>query len=65
MPQDVPVRRRREKAGLPVTKFKAMGHRSHVAGIRRFLSGRKKSWIADMLHRDAAAIMRRLQERRT
>lgn len=48
--------------GLPPTKLKRAGHRSHVAGTRRLLSGKKKDAIADALHRDAAAMMRRLRQ---
>lgn len=49
------------RRGLPPTKLKRFGHRSHVGGAgRRLLSGPRKSGIQDALHRDAKAIWRRL-----
>lgn len=55
--------KRRNARALPPTKLAApQGHRSHVSGSRRLLANpKRRGEIADALHADAAAIMRRLE----
>lgn len=44
--------------------MKKQGHRSHVSGVRRFLSGKKASPIQDKLVADAKRIAKKLRRRK-
>lgn len=57
------MQKRKKGSALPRTGFARRGHRSHVKGERRFLAGKKKSAIQDVLHADAERIGRTLIHR--
>lgn len=56
------MQRRNRQLGR--NKLARPGHRSHVAGTRRLLSGKKKDAIVDALRADAKAIMQRIRRKR-
>lgn len=47
------MQKRKAGQSLPSTGFVKRGHRSHVSGVKRLLSGKKASPIKDALTLDA------------
>jgi len=54
---------KREKGTRIRGSFARSGHRSHVKGVRRFMSGRRKNELQDKLASDAARLHRALVQR--